>query len=183
LKEKAALLGQTLEICQGDMAEREAGTRSICSSQPSEEQWANELRSSTASSTPLPVPAGDPRPEPTPIRLDEGGVFRVGKSRVSLDLIVEQYEMNVSPDEMVHAYDALALADVHTVIAHYLRHKDEVRAYLRGRKEEAEDLQARIEIQRQRISREELLAIRRVGENENALTKSPCVIPQKHARD
>ena len=29
--------------------------------------------------------------DPPPLRVDEGGVVRVGGSRVSLDLVVEQY--------------------------------------------------------------------------------------------
>jgi uncharacterized protein (DUF433 family) len=51
-----------------------------------------------------------------PLRADEGGVARIGNSRISLDLIVEQYENGVTPEGMVRAYDTLALADVHAVI-------------------------------------------------------------------
>ena len=32
-----------------------------------------------------------------PLRLDEGGAVRVGDTRVSLDLIVEQYENGMTP--------------------------------------------------------------------------------------
>jgi uncharacterized protein (DUF433 family)/predicted RNA-binding protein with PUA-like domain len=103
-----------------------------------------------------------------PLRVDEGGVLRVGKSRISLDLIVEQYENGMTPEDMVRAYDTLVLADVHAVIAYYLRHREEVRAYLKRRAEEAEALRARIEAERPRISREELLARRRAGEKADA---------------
>src|SRR5947208_1143305 len=58
-----------------------------------------------------------------PLRTDEGGVVRVGKSRVTLDLVVSQYENGMTPEEIVHAYDTLALADVYAVIAYYLRHR------------------------------------------------------------
>lgn len=54
-------------------------------------------------------------PESPPLRVAEGGVVRVGKSRVSLDLIVEQYENGLTPEAMVRAYDTLALADVYAV--------------------------------------------------------------------
>src|SRR3954465_15973830 len=92
-------------------------------------------------------------PEPPPLRVEEGGAVRVGKSRVSLDLIVEQYENGMTPEDMVRAYDTLVLADVHAVIAYYLRHREEVRAYLKRRGEEAQALRAKIETERPRVSR------------------------------
>src|SRR5438445_9749558 len=89
-----------------------------------------------------------------PLRVDEGGAVRVGNSRVSLDLVVEQYEKGMAPEDMGRAYDTLALADVHAVIAYYLRHRDEVRAYVKRRVAEAEALRAKIETERPRVSRE-----------------------------
>ena len=93
--------------------------------------------------------------------MDEGGAVRVGKSRISLDLVIEQYDNGMRPEDMVRAYDTLGLADVHAVIAFYLRHRDEVRAYLKRRAEEAQALRAKIEAERPRVAREELLARRR----------------------
>jgi len=93
-----------------------------------------------------------------PLRVDEGGAIRVGNSRVSFDLVVEQYENGMAPEDMIRAYDTLVLADVHAIIAYYLRHGDEVRAYLKRRKEEADALRVRIEAERPRVAREDLLA-------------------------
>jgi uncharacterized protein (DUF433 family) len=112
---------------------------------------------------PLPLPV-----EPPPLRVDEGGAVRVGKSRVSLDLVVEQYQNGVAPEDMVRAYDTLTLADVHAVIGYYLRHRDEVLAYLTRRAEEAAALRARIEAESPRVSREELLARRAALEQDHA---------------
>src|SRR6516164_1954811 len=107
----------------------------------------------------LPLPAESP-----PLRVDEGGAVRVGNSRVSLDLVVEQYENGMTPEDMLRAYDTLQLADVHAVIAFYLRHRDEVRAYAKRREEEAKALRAKIEAERPRVLRDELIARRSARE-------------------
>lgn len=107
----------------------------------------------------LPFPA-----EPPPLRVDEGGVVRIGKTRITLDLVVEQYENGMSPEDLVRAYDTLDLADVHGAVAYYLRHRGEVGAYMACREEEARMLRARIEADRPRISSEELLARREARE-------------------
>ena len=104
----------------------------------------------------------------SPLRIHQGGTVRVGDSRISLDLVVSQYENGMSPEDMVRAYDTLNLADVHNVVAYYLRHRDEVRAYLKHREEEAEALRLKIEAERPRISRDELLARRSASEKTNA---------------
>jgi uncharacterized protein (DUF433 family) len=111
-----------------------------------------------------------PYAELSPLRADEGGAVRVGNSRISLDLVIEQYENAMTPEDMVRAYDTLALADVYAVIAYYLRHRDEVQAYLKRRQDEAEGLRAKIEAERPRVSREELLARRSAREKADAPT-------------
>jgi uncharacterized protein (DUF433 family) len=108
------------------------------------------------------------QPDGLPLRVDEGGAVRVGKSRIGLDLVVEQYENGMTPEDMVRAYDTLVLADVHDVIAYYLRHRDVVRAYLKRRIGEAEALRAQIESERPRVSRDELLTRRSATENADA---------------
>ena len=106
--------------------------------------------------------------DPTPLRMDQGGAVHVGNSRIRLDLIVEQYENGMTPEDMVRAYDTLVLADVHSVVGYYLRHRDEVQSYLKRRGEEAGALRAKIEAERPRVSREELVARRAVTEKANA---------------
>jgi uncharacterized protein (DUF433 family) len=103
-----------------------------------------------------------------PLRVAEGGVVRVGQSRISLDLIVDHYENGMTPEDMVRAYDTLDLVDVYGAITYYLRHRDLVRAYLKRRQEEAGNLRGKIEADRARVTREELLARRNAGEGANA---------------
>ncbi|MGH7138742.1 MAG: DUF433 domain-containing protein [Pirellulales bacterium] len=95
-----------------------------------------------------------------PIRIVEGGAVRVGKSRITLDLVVEEYESGMTPEDMVRAYDTLNLAEVYGAVAYYLSHRDAVREYMKRREEEAAALRAEIEARQPRISREELLARR-----------------------
>lgn len=105
-----------------------------------------------------------------PLHEDECGALRVGNSRITLDLVVEQYENGMTPEDLARAYDTLVLADVYAVIAYYLRHRDNVQAYLKRRRAEAEALQVRIEAEHPRVSREDLLARRCTGETANAPT-------------
>jgi uncharacterized protein (DUF433 family) len=101
---------------------------------------------------------------PPPLRIDEAGAVRIGKSRITLALVVEEYESGMTPDDMVRAYDTLDLADVYEAIAYYLRHRDAVRQYMTRRNEQAAALRAEIEARQPRITREELLARRAVKE-------------------
>jgi uncharacterized protein (DUF433 family) len=103
-----------------------------------------------------------------PLRVEQGGVVRVGKTRISLDLVIEQYENGITAQEIVSAYDTLQLADVHAVIAYYQQHRDEVKAYLKNRAEEAEAMRGRIEVERPRVTREDLIARRSAKEKADA---------------
>lgn len=80
-----------------------------------------------------------------PLREDGGGGFRVGDSRVPLDVVLEEYENGADPESIVNAYPTLRLADVYAVIAYYLRHQDEVRTYLREREAKAAEMRREIE--------------------------------------
>lgn len=108
--------------------------------------------------------------EPVPLRLDEDGTVRVGNTRITLDLIVEQYENGMTPEDMVRAYDTLKLADVYGVLAYCLRHPTEVGTYLGRREKDATELQAKIEKERPRIPKAELVARRNATEKTHAPT-------------
>jgi uncharacterized protein (DUF433 family) len=103
-----------------------------------------------------------PATDNTPLRGDEGGALRVGKSRVTLDVVVREFESGMTAEDIVRAYDTLELADVYEVIGYYLRHRVEVKAYLNRREEEAAHLRSLIESgQPPCPTKEELLKRRR----------------------
>jgi len=77
---------------------------------------------------------------PLPLSVDADGVIRVGGTRVTLDTVVAAFEDGLSAEEIVEAYPVLASADVYTVIGHYLRNRDEVRAYLTERARAAAEI-------------------------------------------
>jgi uncharacterized protein (DUF433 family) len=83
--------------------------------------------------------------EPAPLRTDEHGVIRVGESQVLLDVVIREFHNGACPEDIVSGYSTLELADVYAVIAYYLRHREEVDAYLQARREHAERLRQEIE--------------------------------------
>jgi uncharacterized protein (DUF433 family) len=103
-----------------------------------------------------------------PLRLDEGGAVRVGDTRVTLDLVVSQYENGATPEELVRAYDVLTLADVYGTIGYYLRHKSRIQEYLKQREAEAGRLRTVIEAARPTLTREVLEARRAAPESNHA---------------
>jgi uncharacterized protein (DUF433 family) len=83
--------------------------------------------------------------DPIPLRVDETGIIRIGKSRVTLDVLIADYRKGWSAEEIVRQLDTLDLADVHFAIAYYLRHRDEIDEYLRQRWVQADEFQRKIE--------------------------------------
>jgi uncharacterized protein (DUF433 family) len=83
--------------------------------------------------------------EAPPLRLDSSGALRVGESRVLLDLVIQAFQDGATPEAIVQSYPTTTLADVYAVIAYYLRHREEIEAYLEQREKQAEEVWQRIE--------------------------------------
>jgi len=100
--------------------------------------------------------------EPVPLATDQHGVVRVGGTRVTLDSVVYAFEEGSTAEEIIYRYPTLSLTDVYVVIAYYLRHREEVRAYLDEQERQAGEARRRDEARydRQEI-RERLLARKR----------------------
>lgn len=79
-------------------------------------------------------------PQPVPLRKVQDGTWRVGESRVLLDLVIHAFNVGRTPEEIVQSYDTLHLEDVYAVLAYYLTHRTEVDAYLQQQEVEAEAL-------------------------------------------
>jgi uncharacterized protein (DUF433 family) len=94
-----------------------------------------------------------------PLWEDPAGVFRVGKSRVLLELVLRAYQRGESPEGIVRSFRTLQLADVYAVISRYLADRAPFDEYLRQCEEEAEAVRRQIEAsQRPGPTKDELLA-------------------------
>ena len=80
-----------------------------------------------------------------PLRVDETGTVRIGKTRVILELVIHAFRDGATPEQIVQDYDSLDLADVYAVIGYYLGHRAEVDAYLAERAASAEGLRKKVE--------------------------------------
>lgn len=76
--------------------------------------------------------------ELVPLTTDAEGVIRVGGTRVTLDTVVAAYRRGDTPEQIAQDYSSLQVADIYAVIAYYLRHQDEVAAYLERREQQAD---------------------------------------------
>ena len=75
--------------------------------------------------------------ERVPVHTDADGVVRVGATRVTLDTLVAAFDAGATAEEIVQQYPSIALADVYSVIAYYLRHQSEIQAYITQRRQQA----------------------------------------------
>ena len=79
------------------------------------------------------------------LREDPQGVFRVGESRVLLELVLDAFKRGESPEGIVRSYRSLRLADVYAVIGRYLSNPAPFDEYLRLCDEEADAVRRRME--------------------------------------
>ena len=64
---------------------------------------------------------------------------------MTLDTVVTAFQEGMSAEGIVEQYPALNLADAYAVIAYYLRHRDDVDAYLRQKENESATVRERRE--------------------------------------
>lgn len=82
-----------------------------------------------------------------PLREDATGALRVGDSHVLLELVIRAFQDGATPETIVQRYSTLALPDVYTVIAYYLRHRSEVEEYVAQREQKATQVRHRLDSQ------------------------------------
>jgi hypothetical protein len=80
-----------------------------------------------------------------PLREDPPGVFRVGRSRVLLELVLRAFKAGETPEAIVQSYDTLELADVYAVVSRYLADPAPFEDYLKQCDEAAKATRQKIE--------------------------------------
>ncbi|MBZ0274922.1 MAG: DUF433 domain-containing protein [Anaerolineae bacterium] len=75
-----------------------------------------------------------------PLRTDEHGAIRIGKTRVLLELVIHAYYMGETPEGIVESYSSLTTSDVYAVIGYYLANREEIDAYVRRRDQQADQI-------------------------------------------
>jgi uncharacterized protein (DUF433 family) len=94
-----------------------------------------------------------------PLSEDPPGVFRVGESRVLLELVIRAFKQGESPEGIARSYRSLRLADIYAVISRYLAHPAPFDEYLRQCDEQGDAIRNTIEAsQRTGPTKDELLA-------------------------
>ena len=85
------------------------------------------------------------RAELPPLRQDAHGDLRVGTSRVLLDVVLDAFLDGATPESIAERYPTASLADYYGAIAYFLRHEEEIEAYLEEREQRAGQVRAIIE--------------------------------------
>ena len=83
--------------------------------------------------------------EAPPLHEDASGALRVGSSRVLVELVIRAFQDGATPEAIAQRYPTATLADIYAVIAYYLRHRQELEAYLEEREQRAQEVRQRIE--------------------------------------
>jgi len=83
-------------------------------------------------------------PVTVPLREDPTGVYRVGDTRVLLEVVVHAFRCGATPETIVQSYDTLSLADVYAVLAYCLTHREQIDEYMRRCDSEAAHVRDRV---------------------------------------
>jgi hypothetical protein len=76
---------------------------------------------------------------------DPVGVFRIGDSRVLLELVIRAFQRGESPEGIVRSYRTLKLSDTYALISRYLADPGPFDLYLHECDEQAEAVRRKIE--------------------------------------
>ncbi len=75
----------------------------------------------------------------TPLEIWEDGTIRVTDSRVTLDVIVRQFKLGATAEQIQEDFPSLGLREIYAALAFYLEQTDYVEDYLKNQKAKARE--------------------------------------------
>ena len=84
-------------------------------------------------------------PVAVPLREEPAGVYRIGDTRVLLEVVVDAFRNGATPETIVQSYDTLRLADVYAVLAYCLTHQEQIDEYMQRHDAEAVAVRRRVQ--------------------------------------
>jgi hypothetical protein len=61
-----------------------------------------------------------------------------------VELVIRAFQDGATPEAIAQRYPTATLADIYAVVAYYLRHREEMEAYLAEREQQAQEVHQRI---------------------------------------
>lgn len=86
-----------------------------------------------------------PKIQAVPLTTTKEGVIKIAGTRIGLDIVVEEYNAGVSPEEIAYNYPSLTLANIYAVITYYLQNKHDVDEYIEQLDQKAEQIRQSVE--------------------------------------
>lgn len=83
--------------------------------------------------------------QPVPLTQWEDGTIRIRGTRITLDVIVTQFILGATAEQIHDSFPAASLKDIYGTIHYYLEHTDAVDAYLREQQQAAAATRAWVE--------------------------------------
>lgn len=96
-----------------------------------------------------------------PLTSWEDGTIRITGTRITLDVIINQFKLGATAEQIYDSFPAASLQDIYGAIYYYMEHPDAVEAYMREQQQAAAETRQWVESQPgNRVLRERLLARR-----------------------
>ncbi|CAN5180938.1 hypothetical protein BH20ACI1_BH20ACI1_03940 [soil metagenome] len=82
-----------------------------------------------------------------PLTVWKDGTIRVGETRLPIDRIIYAHKNGECPEEIFDSFPSTqyTIADIYSIIAYYLKNKEEIEIYLEKREREAKKIKEEIE--------------------------------------
>jgi uncharacterized protein (DUF433 family) len=101
-----------------------------------------------------------------PLTQWQDGTIRISGTRVTLDVIVKQFKLGATAEQIHDSFPATSLKDIYGVIYYYLEHTEAVEVYIQEQRQVAAATRQWVESQPEnRALRERLLARQPLGQD------------------